>query len=160
MPDNATATLKVDDPAPDFELTSIDGTKFHLGSYRGKSNVVVFFYPKDNTPGCTSQNCLFRDWHLEFTKYDAVLIGISSDSAESHADFAKKHDLPFLLLTDEGGTIRKRYGIRNDFGIIPGRATFVIDKEQIVRNIYVSQFNINEHIDSALKTLQQIKGAN
>lgn len=156
MPKHATASLKVNDLAPDFDLPSHDGGRFKLSGLKGEKNVVIFFYPKDDSPGCTRQTCLFRDWHDDFTKHNAHLIGISSDSGSSHHDFAQKHNVPFMLLTDHGGAVRKRYGIKNDFGFIPGRATFVIDRNQVVRHIFVSQFNIDEHIEGALKALQSI----
>jgi peroxiredoxin Q/BCP len=118
--------------------------------------VVLFFYPKDDTPGCTREACAFRDDYGEFGKLDAEVIGISSDSVESHRSFAARHDLPFTLLSDEGGKVRKLYGVSNTLGLFPGRVTYVIDEEGVVRHIFSSQLGVEQHVEKALKALQSI----
>jgi peroxiredoxin Q/BCP len=122
----------------------------------GDRPVVLFFYPKDDTPGCTKQACAFRDDYEEFGKLDAEVIGISSDSVESHRSFAEKHFLPFTLLSDEGGKVRRLYGVSSTFGLFPGRVTYVIDREGVVRHVFSSQREAVKHVEVALKSLHSI----
>jgi thioredoxin-dependent peroxiredoxin len=124
-----------------------------LGDFFGKP-VVLFFYPKDNTLGCTKEVCAFRDDFEEFGKLDADVIGISSDSVESHREFAEKHDLPFALLSDEGGKLRKLYGVPNTLGLVPGRVTYIIDEQGVVRHIFSSQLGVERHVEEAIEALQ------
>jgi peroxiredoxin Q/BCP len=119
--------------------------------------VVLFFYPKDDTPGCAKQACAFRDDHEEFGKLDAEVFGVSSDSVDSHKRFARKHSLPFLLLSDEGGTVRKLYGVPNTFGLFPGRVTYVIDAEGTVRHVFASQLDVDKHVEEARKALSSVR---
>jgi thioredoxin-dependent peroxiredoxin len=142
--------------APDFTLPSQSGEMVSLKDFIGTKPVVLFFYPKDDTPGCTKQACAFRDDYEEFGKLDAEVIGISSDSVESHRRFASKHDLPFTLLSDEGGKVRKLYGVQNSFGLFPGRVTYVIDENGVVRHIFSSQLGVEKHVEEALQALQII----
>ena len=142
--------------APNFTLPSQSGVMVNLKDFIGKKPVVLFFYPKDDTPGCTKEACAFRDDYEEFGKLDAEVIGISSDSVESHRRFAKKHDLPFTLLSDEGRKVRRLYGVPNAFGLFPGRVTYVIDEEGVVRHIFSSQLGVEQHVEEALKALQSI----
>ena len=151
----AKGTVGVGDPAPDFTLPDQSGAPVRLGKYLGKTDIVLYFYPKDNTAGCTTEACAFRDSYEVFKDAGAEVIGISSDTVESHQKFAKKHRLPFILLSDEGGVIRRRYGVSTTFGL-PGRVTYVIDKKGIVRHIFSSQLQFEKHVDEALKTLQAI----
>jgi thioredoxin-dependent peroxiredoxin len=146
--------LQTGDTAPDFELPSQIGDTVRLSDFKGKQNVVLFFYPKDDTPGCTKEACTFRDAYAEFSSRDTVVLGISSDSGESHGRFATKYSLPFPLLADAGGKIRKAYEVPRTLGLMPGRATYVIDKEGIIREIFVSQFQPEEHVRRALNALQ------
>ena len=139
--------------SPDFTLPSQSGEMVSLKDFLGKKPVVLFFYPKDNTLGCTREVCTFRDRYEEFRKPEAEVIGISSDSVESHKSFATKHDLPFTLLSDEGGKVRKLYGVPNTFGIFPGRVTYVIDREGIVRHVFSSQLGVEKHVEEALHAL-------
>ena len=122
----------------------------------GRKPVVLFFYPKDDTPGCTKEVCAFRDDHEEFGRLDAEVIGISSDSVESHRSFAENHDLPFTLLSDEGGKVRQLYGVPNTLGLFPGRVTYVIDREGVVRHIFSSQLAASRHVQEALEALRAI----
>jgi len=123
-----------------------------LEDFLGKP-VVLFFYPKDNTLGCTKEVCAFRDSFEELGKLDAEVIGVSSDSVESHRGFAEKHKLPFTLLSDEGGKVRRLYGVPSTFGLFPGRVTYVIDEEGVVKNVFSSQLEVEKHVAEALKTL-------
>ncbi|HEX4275497.1 MAG TPA: peroxiredoxin [Bryobacteraceae bacterium] len=139
--------------APDFELPDQEGKLIRLGDYRGKSAVVVYFYPKDDTTGCTIEACRFRDDEAKFRAAGAAVLGISDDSIESHAKFAAKYNLPFRLLSDKSGRVRKLYGVKKTFGVIPGRMTFVIDREGVVRRVFSSQTNFAGHIEEALAGL-------
>src|SRR5262249_48961080 len=121
-----------------------------------KTAVVVYFYPRDNTPGCTTEACAFRDSYEVFKDAGAEVIGISSDSTESHSQFAKRHRLPFILLSDADGAGRKRYGVPATLGLLPGRVTYIIDKEGTVRHIFSAQFTPAKHIAEALKPLDAL----
>src|SRR5215211_3727964 len=126
-----------------------------LKDYLGKP-VVLFFYPKDNTLGCTKEVCAFRDSFEDLANLDAEVMGISSDSVDSHKGFAEKHKLPFTLLSDQRGKVRSLYGVPNSFGLFPGRVTYVIDEEGVVRNVFSSQIEVEKHVAEALKTLASI----
>ncbi len=146
--------LQVGEAAPDFTLLSQDGSEVHFGEYLGKKAIVLYFYPKDNTPGCTAQACAFRDRYEVFKDAGAEVIGVSSDSVDAHQQFASGQKLPFVLLSDSSGAVRKLYGVPATFGLLPGRVTYVIDKQGIVRHIFSSQFAPEKHIDEALKVIQ------
>jgi thioredoxin-dependent peroxiredoxin len=148
--------VKVGSVAPDFTLPSQSGEMVSLEDFLGHKPVVLFFYPKDDSPGCTQQVCAFRDDYEEFGKLDAEVIGISSDSVESHRSFAAKHRLPFTLVSDEGGKVRKLYGVSNTLGLLPGRVTYVIDRKGVVRHIFSSQVGIVQHVEDALEALKSI----
>jgi thioredoxin-dependent peroxiredoxin len=151
------ARVTVGSVAPDFTLPSQSGELVSLGDFLGKKPVVLFFYPKDNTLGCTKEVCAFRDSFEELSNLDAGVIGISSDSVDSHKDFAGKHNLPFTLLSDQGGKVRRLYEVPNTFGLFPGRVTYVIDGEGVVRNVFSSQIQVEKHIEEALRTLESIR---
>ena len=129
-----------------------------LSDFRGKSEVVLFFYPKDNSPACTVEACTFRDSHEAFREAGAEVIGISSDSADSHRRFAERYRLPFLLLSDADGSVRARYGVPRTLGLFPGRVTYLIDRDGIVRHIFSSQFQPWRHVPEALKILDGLRG--
>jgi len=148
------ATLQPGQPAPDFELPDQNGNPVSLSGFRGKSAVVLFFYPKDDTAGCTKEACAFRDHSDTFDAMGATLLGISSDSTDSHSRFAAKYGLPMTLLSDQGGRVRKLYGVKSTLGIIPGRATFVVDREGIVRRVFSSQSQPVRHVEEALAALK------
>jgi thioredoxin-dependent peroxiredoxin len=150
--------VDVGSKAPNFTLPSQSGEMVSLEDFIGTKPVVLFFYPKDDTPGCTKQACAFRDDYGKFGKLDAGVLGISSDSVASHRSFASKHDLPFTLLSDEGGKVRRHYGVPNTFGLFPGRVTYVIDEEGVVRHVFSSQLGVEKHVQEALKALQSVKG--
>ncbi|MBW4634684.1 MAG: peroxiredoxin [Iphinoe sp. HA4291-MV1] len=151
-------TVKVGDTAPDFTLPSQNGTPVSLRDFRGKA-VVLYFYPKDDTPGCTAQSCAFRDQYEVFKTAGAEVIGVSGDSPESHQKFAAKYQLPFTLLSDKGDQVRKQYGATAAFGLIPGRVTYIIDNQGVVRYVFDSMFNFKGHVEEAFKTLQQLPTA-
>ncbi|HET7271163.1 MAG TPA: peroxiredoxin [Rubrobacter sp.] len=142
--------------APEFTLPSQSGTMVSLGDFLGKKPVVLFFYPKDDTPGCTREVCAFRDDYEQFGRLDAEVIGISSDSVASHRNFAEIHELPFTLLSDEGGKVRQLYGVPNTFGLFPGRVTYVIDRDGVVRHVFSSQLAAARHVEEALGALKAI----
>ena len=149
--------VKVGDIAPDFSLPTPSGSTVSLRDFRGQKPVILYFYPKDDTPGCTVESCAFRDQYEVFKTAGAEVIGISGDSRDSHQKFAAKYNLPFILLSDQGDKVRKQYGATTAFGLIPGRVTYVIDKDGIVHQVFDSMFNFKGHIEEALKTLQKIK---
>jgi peroxiredoxin Q/BCP len=149
--------VKVGDKAPDFTLPSQMGDEVTLSEYIGKKNVVLYFYPKDETRGCTREACEFRDRYNVFTNLGAEVIGVSAQSVESHKSFATHHGLPFLLLSDEKNEVRKLYGVSATMGIIPGRVTFIIDKKGVVRHIFSSQFQPEKHVKEALKVLEKLE---
>ena len=151
----AKGKVQVGDLAPDFTLSAQSGAAVNLGDFLGKTAIVLYFYPKDNTSVCTAEACAFRDSYEVFKDAGAEVIGISSDSVESHQQFAARHQLPFILLSDVDGVIRKRYGVPTAFGL-PGRVTYIIDRHGIVRHIFFSQFTSERHVDEALETLQSI----
>ena len=142
--------------APNFTLPSQSGEMVSLKDFLGKKPVVLFFYPKDGTPGCTKEACAFRDEYREFGKLDAEVIGISSDSVESHGRFAAKHGLPFALLSDEGGKVRELYGVPSTLGLFPGRVTYVLDREGVVTHVFSSQLGAHKHVEEALEALRSI----
>lgn len=146
--------VQVGDLAPDFSLPTQNGSVVHFNDFLGKKAVVLYFYPKDDTAGCTAEACAFRDSYEVFKDAGAEVIGISSDSEESHQQFASKHKLPFLLVSDKGAVVRKLYRVPSTFGLLPGRVTYVIDKQGVIRNIFSSQFAAEKHIQEALKVVQ------
>jgi len=140
--------------APDFTLPDANGKDVRLADLSGKP-VVLYFYPKDDTPGCTKEACSFRDQYQDFQDAGAAVIGVSSDSSESHRKFAAKHRLPFTLLADRGGKVRKLYGVPATLGLLPGRVTFVIDGGGVVRHVFNSQLAATRHVEEALDTLRR-----
>jgi peroxiredoxin Q/BCP len=149
--------IQVGDKAPDFTLPNQSGEQVSLHDRLGSRAVVLYFYPKDNTSGCTAEACAFRDSYEVFTDAGADVIGVSSDSVDKHAGFAGKHSLPFTLLSDRGGKIRKLYGVAPVLGMIPGRVTYVIDQEGVVRSVFSSMTNIGQHISDALDTVRKLQ---
>lgn len=152
----ASKTLTLGDKAPQFTLSTADGRQVSLSDYRGRQSVVVYFYPKDDTPGCTAEACAFRDQYEDFKQAGAEVIGISSDAPEAHARFASKHRLPFLLLSDRDGAVRKAYGVPATLGLLPGRVTFVVDREGIIRHLFSSQFRATKHVSEAIGVLRTL----
>ncbi len=149
--------IGVGDVAPDFELRSQEGKTVELKEVVAQNEVVLYFYPKDDTPGCTAEARAFRDDYEVFKDLGAEVIGISSDSVDSHQDFAKKCDLPFTILSDSGGKVRRLYGVPSSMGIIPGRVTYIIDRRGVVRHVFSSQFNPAKHVEEAVRALREIR---
>jgi len=148
--------LQVGQSAPDFSLKTTTGTDFRLSEQRGR-HLVLFFYPKDETPGCTAEACAFRDDYQDFQDLGADVIGISSDSEASHQKFTQKNRLPFPLLADVGGKVRKLYEVpRALLGLLPGRVTFVVDKEGIIRYIFNSLSGATDHVSKTKEVLQNL----
>jgi peroxiredoxin Q/BCP len=151
------SSVAVGDKAPDFTLPAQSGDQVRLADRLGERVVVLYFYPKDNTSGCTAEACAFRDSHEAFADAGAEVIGVSSDSADKHAAFAGQHRLPFTLLSDQGGKVRKRYGVPAVLGVIPGRVTYVIDRQGTVRHVFNSMTDIGGHVGDALKVVKQLQ---
>jgi peroxiredoxin Q/BCP len=148
--------INVGDVAPDFSLPALRGGEVKLSDFRGKKNVVLFFYPRDSSPGCTREACSFRDAYEDFVGAGAEVIGVSSDSLEDHATFAARFKLQMQLLTDAGGKVRAQYGIKRTLGLIDGRETFIIDKAGIVRHVFRSQVRVHKHVAESLAVLQSL----
>jgi peroxiredoxin Q/BCP len=150
--------IKIGDTIPEFALLDQSGNLFNIKSIIGKKNLVIYFYPKDDTPGCTAQACSFRDQFEVFNEADAMIIGISGQSVESHSEFAKKHRLRFTLLSDEGNKVRKQFGVPTNFlGLVPGRVTYIVDKSGKVIYIFNSQMHATKHVEEALRALKAAK---
>jgi peroxiredoxin Q/BCP len=148
--------VAVGDQAPDFTLPDHRGDQVTLSGFIGESNVVLYFYPKDFSPGCTAQACFFRDNYEDFTDMGAVVIGVSGDSLESHKRFVEEHLLPFILLSDGDNEVRKLYGATKGLGLLPGRVTYIIDKKGVVRHVFTSEINMRKHVDEALRILRKL----
>lgn len=149
-------SVKVGDKAPDFTLPSQMGDNVTLSEYFGKKNVVLYFYPKDESSGCTREACSFRDSYDVFTGLGAEVLGVSGQNVESHKSFATHHGLPFLLLSDASNKVRQLYGVPATMGIIPGRVTFIIDKQGVVRHVFNSQFQPEKHVKEAKQILEKL----
>jgi peroxiredoxin Q/BCP len=146
----ATPTLAVGDLAPPFVATTGDGATIRLADYLGKRGLVLFFYPRNGTPVCTKQACAFRDAYTKFVDAGFEVIGVSSGSPKSHLAFSQQHQLPFPLISDSDGSLRALYGASKALGIIPGRVTYVIDRDGRIRMIYSALFASDEHVRQAL----------
>jgi peroxiredoxin Q/BCP len=144
------------DPAPDFTAQAHNGQQVRLADYRGKHVVVLYFYPMDGSPVCTKEACSFRDAFEEFTKLGAVVIGVSADSPERHRTFAASRALPFLLLSDQDGSVRNAYQVPKTLGVLPGRVTYVIDKQGIVRYVFSALFSAEWHVAEALRIVREL----
>jgi len=150
--------IKIGSSIPAFTLPDQNGNLFDINSVVGKKNLVIYFYPKDDSPGCTKEACSFRDQFEVFKEADAVIIGISGQSVVSHKEFAEKHRLSFTLLSDEGDKIRKQFGVpTNLLGLLPGRVTYIADKTGKVIYIFNSQTQAAKHVDEALRILKELK---
>ncbi len=154
---NMIQKIDIGNKAPEFSLPDQHGKRVNLTDYLGKSNVVVYFYPKDESYGCTKEACSFRDNYEIFKEAGAEVIGISSDDIASHQAFAANHKLPFILLSDKDKTVAEKYGVGKSLGVLPGRVTFVIDKQGIVRMMFSSQLSFEKHISEAVETLKKIQ---
>ena len=148
--------LKVGDTIPNFTSKDSNGALFESKNFIGQKPVVIYFYPKDNTPGCTAQACSFRDQYQDFQDLGAEVIGISSDSEASHQQFSKQYKLPFILLSDNDKKIRNLFGVPSGlFGLIPGRVTYVTDKQGVIKMIFDSVL-ATKHIPKALEAIKRL----
>jgi thioredoxin-dependent peroxiredoxin len=146
--------IDIGDKAPAFQATLQDGGTFDSTSLLGRKSLVLFFYPKDNTPVCTQEACAFRDAYADFTAADVEVVGVSGDSPESHRRFAARHSLPFPIISDTGGALRRLFGVPRAWGVFPGRVTYVIDKEGIVRMVYNATLAAEPHVRKALEAVR------
>jgi peroxiredoxin Q/BCP len=150
--------IQLGDPAPAFSASDTQGKPVALADFIGKQALVLFFYPADESPVCTKEACAFRDAYQDFTTAGAEVIGVSSDSSASHQQFAEHHRLPFRLISDEDGALRKAFGVPKTLGVLPGRVTYLIDKQGIVRHLFNSQLNAEKHVTEALQMLRHLEG--
>ena len=148
--------IDLGDAAPELTLATQSGEQITLAQYRGTSAVVLFSYPKDGTPVCTKEACAFRDAYEDFVEAGAVVIGVSGDSTDRHQAFAANHRLPFVLVSDTDALARRAFGVPKSMGLLPGRVTYVIDKEGIVRHIFSSQFAADRHVEEALESIRKL----
>ena len=151
--------LRTGNPAPDFTARLDDGTEFTLSSYRGKKHVVLYFYPKDFTPGCTAEACSFRDNYGRISAYDAIIVGVSADSSDSHTSFKEKHELPFPLASDPDGKLRDLYDAKGWIPWMPPRVTYVIDKEGVIRAAVRHDFRVTAHVPEVVEALEKLATA-
>ncbi len=148
--------LRAGDKAPRFTLDNQNGEAISLEDYLGKQALVIYFYPKNFTPGCVAEACSFRDSFQGFKDSGAIVFGVSSDNVQSHAKFSKRYKLQFSTLSDPQGKIRKLYEVKSDLlGLLPGRETFVIDKAGVIRMRFNSM-QASKHIDKALTMIKSI----
>jgi peroxiredoxin Q/BCP len=153
----ATMTLRVGDKAPEIDERTHDGEQIRTGDLLGEKVVVLYFYPKDETPGCTAEACSFRDAYEDFVDAGAIVVGVSADSLGSHEQFARHHRLPFKLISDEDGALRKAYDVpSNLFGLLPGRVTYVIDRKGTIRHVFNSQIQAKRHVKEALDVVRSL----
>lgn len=155
--DNA-STVSVGSRIPGFALKDQDGNLFDISTVIGKKNLVIYFYPKDDSPGCTREACSFRDQFEVFSDADALIIGISSQSVQSHKEFAEKYRLNYTLLSDDGDKVRKLFDVPTNFlGLIPGRVTYIVNKAGVVVYLFNSQMKAEQHVSEALKIIRELK---
>ena len=146
--------MKLNDTLKPFTATDQNGNTFDISQYLGKKPLVIYFYPKNFTPGCTAEACSFRDNYQDFQDLGAEVIGISGDSESSHKRFAKKHNLPFTLLSDKSGKLRKQFGVKKSLlGLLPGRETFIFDVDAKLI-LKFNSLDAKPHIRKALKVLK------
>ena len=150
-------SIQIGDHCPIFSLPDSLGKDIQVNDYLGQKILVLFFYPKDDTPGCTKEACAFRDAYADFVDLGCEVFGISSDAAATHQNFQQKHQLPYPLLSDSQKNVRQQFGVPgNLFGLIPGRVTYVIGLDGKVAGIFNSQTNPVGHINEALKVVKSL----
>jgi len=152
-----TPKIEVGSMVPEFSLPDQNVKEFDIKDVLGKENLVIYFYPKDDTPGCTKEACTFRDQFEVFRKANARIIGISGQSVASHKQFEEKYKLPFTLLSDQDNKVRKLFGVT--VGPIPGRVTFVVDKTGKVVYTFNSQMQATQHVEEAMRILKEMKAS-
>ncbi len=150
--------LKIGDKLPQFILKDQNEDEVRISDFLGTGPLVIYFYPKDDTPGCTKEACSFRDQFAEFEDYGATIFGISSDTPESHRKFKEKYNLPYGLLSDPDKKIQQLFGVKKNFlGLLDGRVTYIIDSDGTVVHIFESQLRPKKHITEALSILKELK---
>lgn len=149
-------TLRAGDRAPAFTAVAHDGETIEVGAGERSEVLVLYFYPADETLGCTMEACRFRDEFESFVDAGAKVVGVSPDSLESHRRFAEHHGLPFSLLSDRGGELRRKYQVGKSLGLVSGRVTFVIDRQGVVQHTFSSQLRAKKHVDEALAVVQRL----
>ncbi len=147
--------MKAGDPAPDFDGPTSDGSKLGLKNFLGKKNVVLYFYSKDDTPGCTKEACSFRDNLQPIRDMGAEIIGVSLDSIQSHSKFASKYGLSFPLISDKAKRIANAYGVLKDTGTSTNRVTFVIDKTGKVAKVF-PKVDVTKHTEEVVSALKEL----
>lgn len=154
----AMKVIKKGSKIPVFTLRDQYNQNFNIDSVLGKKNLVIYFYPKDDSPGCTREACYFRDQFEVFDQTDALIIGISGQSVDSHRKFADKYKLGYTLLSDSGNKVRKRFGVpASFFDALPGRVTYIVDKSGTVVYVFDSQVQATRHVDEAIRVLKSLK---
>lgn len=151
--------IQAGDRAPDFEMVAHDGRRVALSDFLGQQPLVIYFYPRCGTPVCTRQACAFRDAYQDFTEAGAAVIGVSGCSADRQRQFVAERRLPFLLVSDADGSLQQAFGVNKLLGIFPGRVTFVIDREGVVRQVSRSLFQAGRHVSEALAVVRELVGA-
>lgn len=148
--------LEPGDALPTFSLPNHDGETVRNEDLTGRGPFVVYFYPRDDTPGCTVEACAFRDEFEAFTEAGAAVYGVSADTPDQHRTFREKHNLPFTLLSDRDGTLSKAFGVKRSFGILPGRVTWVFDADGVVQHRFASQLQPRRHVAEALEVVRRL----
>ncbi len=149
--------INTGDTLPSFTLRDQHDNPFSITEHIGKNILVIYFYPKDETAGCTAEACAFRDQYEDFATLGAEVIGISADTPGSHQKFAARHRLPFTLLSDPDNKVRKLFGVPSTFlGLIPGRVTYIVDRGGVVRHVFNSQFQARKHVQEAMKVIRDL----
>lgn len=152
--------INVNDKIPEFTLPDSHGKLVSVPADFPGKYLVIFFYPKDHSPGCTAQACAFRDAYEDFVDMGATVIGISSDTVDSHVKFVVNNRLPYTILSDTDKTVRNSFGVPSDLlGILPGRVTYIVDLNGVVRHIFKSQLNTSKHIEKSLEIIKSISNA-
>jgi peroxiredoxin Q/BCP len=154
---NRMRSIRVGDTVPDNPLTVHDDRTISLADFKGKQTVVLFFYPADDMPLCTREVCSFRDAYQEFVRAGAAVIGVSGDSEGTHRAFAQAQQLPYLLVADADGSMRRAFGVPTTFGLMAGRVTYVIDRDGVVRDVFKCQFSAQKHVDNALRIVRSLE---
>ena len=149
-------SMRVGNTIPDLTVTVETGERQSLAAIQDSQAMVLYFYPKDETPVCTKEACSFRDAYEDFVEAGAVVVGVSGDTVASHRAFARHHRLPFTLVADVGGALRKAFRVPRMMGFMDGRTTYVIDKKGVVRHVFTAHFAANEHVTEALAVVRDL----
>ena len=148
--------LSIGEASPEAVLVLGGGRQVSLADLWAQHVVVLFFYPRDDSVVCTKEACAFRDSFEKFVEAGATVVGVSGDSSEKHEGFASRNRLPFLLASDADGALRKAFGVPKTLGVIPGRVTYVIDRQGIVRNVFSAQFAADAHVREAMDAVRAL----